>query len=377
MSVSFRYANLGDYDRISQFLDEHWAKNHIYVRDRSLFDWTFTRPGQWTEDGYSFALAEDGSELVGILGGIPFGFNTFGKRSQGVWIVNYAMRPDHRRGSGAFQLLSMFRKDAFSVVIASGLNPATTVIYRVLRGLVLPETPRRFVVLPGAEERMADLLRLTYPDWPRERALNLSQAFRVDRMEVNNIRTGNTIPERWDELDWPEIAAQTVGAVRDSDYLRWRYLRHPSFEYRVVTLPEGLRTGLAVWRLETIVRDTGQRLESVDCIGRLVEFLPASNVNAGPLLQALLQQVHAAGALGLDFYGYHGAGGRLLQESGFRAADSHPDGAMIPSRFQPLDGQGGAMLNAMFQKESLPCCTAAEDCAWYWTKSDSDQDRPN
>ena len=45
MAVEFRYANLDEYPRISEFLNEYWAKNHIYTRDRTLFDWSFHRAG--------------------------------------------------------------------------------------------------------------------------------------------------------------------------------------------------------------------------------------------------------------------------------------------------------------------------------------------
>ncbi len=377
MSLTFRYANLNEYDRISRFIDDHWAKNHIYVRDKRLFEWTFRRSGHWAQDGYSVALAEDGAELAGILGGIPFELNAFGKSSQGVWIVNYAMRPDYRKGSGALQLLSMFRKDPFAAVIASGLNPETTIIYRVLRGLVLPETPRHLAILPNAQERVAALLRLTYPDWPEERVVNLAQAFQLEDTAGSEIGAGSKLPDRWDEVDWPEIAAHTVGAARNRDYLNWRYLEHPVFEYRLLTVPQGLRTGLAVWRLENIVRTTTEGRQSVDRIGRLVEFMPASPDNARDLIRAFVQQLQACDALGADFYGYHGPHRQMLQENGFKAVETHSDGGMIPSRFQPLDGHGGTILNAMFQQAPLPCCSTAADCAWYWTKSDSDQDRPN
>ena len=113
MSMQFRFAKSDEYPAISEFLHTHWAKGHIYTRDEELFRWTFGRSNHWDDDGYSFALAEDNGELVGILGGIPFVFNAFGKKSKGVWIVNYVIRPDHRKGTGALQLLSMFRKAPF------------------------------------------------------------------------------------------------------------------------------------------------------------------------------------------------------------------------------------------------------------------------
>ena len=73
MSLDVRYAQLDDYPRLSALLDTYWAKEHVYVRQRSLFDWTFGRRELWPHDGYSFALAEDHGEVVGILGGVPFG----------------------------------------------------------------------------------------------------------------------------------------------------------------------------------------------------------------------------------------------------------------------------------------------------------------
>src|ERR1035437_3218739 len=255
MSIQFRYVGLDEYSRVSQFLDEYWAKNHIYVRDRPLFDWTFTRKSHWDAETYSFAVAEDEGQIVAILGGIPFTFNCFGKSSKAVWIVNYAVRPDHRRGPAALKLLSTFRKPPFQAVIASGLNPASTIIYKVLRGVVLPEMPRHFAVFPNAAGRTADLLQLTYPDWTRERAVSLAKAFVLAGNGDHSVPHGTTLPASWDETDWPKIASQTVGAARDTDYLNWRYVQHPCFKYGIVTVPEGNRTGLAVWRLEPIQRE--------------------------------------------------------------------------------------------------------------------------
>ena len=84
-----------------------------------MFDWSFRRPGNWElPNSYSFSVAVDGSELVGILGGVPFTLNQFGKASKAVWIVNYVIRPDYRKGAMALQLLSSFRKPEFSAVVA-------------------------------------------------------------------------------------------------------------------------------------------------------------------------------------------------------------------------------------------------------------------
>jgi hypothetical protein len=377
MSIEFRYVGRDEYPRVSQFLDQHWAKNHIYVRERPLFDWTFTRKNHWDGGTYSFAVAENAGEIVAILGGIPFTFNCLGKSSEAVWIVNYAVRPDHRRGPAALQLLSTFRRSPFQAVIASGLNPASTVIYKVLRGIVLPEMPRHLAVLPMAAHRMADLLQLAHSDWTRERAAAVTSAFVLPKQPDQVVEHGRALPASWDEIDWPAIASETVGAARDTDYLNWRYVEHPSFKYGIVTVPDGARTGLAVWRLEPIQQETPEGRIVVDRLARLVEFLPASESNGRELIVALLGEIRAAGALGVDFYGYHGPTRTILEQNGIVSIEAHQDGTLIPSRFQPLDTHGGGILNAMFVQEGLPGCTTTPDSPWYWTKSDSDQDRPN
>jgi hypothetical protein len=168
-----------------------------------------------------------------------------------------------------------------------------------------------------------------------------------------------------------------VGAARDRSYLNWRYTRHPVFEYRMITVSEGDMTGLAVWRLETIRRQTPEGRVDIDRIGRLLEFLPVSLTNAEALLSGFIRALRNADALGADFYGYHGQTRCLLRQFGFRESSHHPEGRAIPSRFQPLDGKGGGILSAMFMQSEAPACTDSGECPWYWTKSDSDQDRPN
>jgi hypothetical protein len=159
--------------------------------------------------------------------------------------------------------------------------------------------------------------------------------------------------------------------------LGWRYQSHPEFLYRILTVREGKRTGLAVWRLETIHHATPHGREPVDHIGRLVEFLPASQANARALLACFWQAVHEADAIGADYYGYHGGIRAWLHTAGFHALSSCADGLAMPARFQPLDSQGGSIVSAVFVPQDMPACTAAPECSWYWTKSDADQDRPN
>jgi hypothetical protein len=377
MPVTFRYARYDEYPKAASFLNEFWAKDHIYVRSKPLFDWTFNRRSEWEDDTYSFAVAVDNDEFVGILGGIPFTLNVYGKKSKGVWIVNYVIRPDHRKGSAALQLLSTFRRAPYQACIAFGINPATSAIYRVLRGQVIDEIPRHFVVLPGATERMENLLRLAYTDWDADKIKQVAGLYKAVEIPDLSSTSVESIPADWDSHQWPEFAAGMVGADRNSDYLTWRYLQHPCFGHRVVAVQDGSRTGLAIWRVETIRRQTAEGREDVDRIGRLLEFLPASPKNARDLIAKFFQELAAADCLGADYYGYHGVTRGWLEEAGFPEVRAGAESRAIPSRFQPLDGKGGGIMSATFLHEGIPHCSTDRSSDWYWTKSDSDQDRPN
>jgi hypothetical protein len=378
MTIEFRYAEFGEYHRISQFLANYWAKNHVYVQEAELFAWTFGRSRLWDHAGYSFALAEDRGEVVGIFGGIPFVFNSLGHVSRAIWTANFMVRPDYRRGPVALRLLNMLRRPPYDTVIVFGMNSSIVPLYRALHAQILSEMPRHVAVLRGAEKRMLDLLRIAYPEWPVHRAEALAHAFRLpDQAGDISVRSVDSLPPSWDRCDWSRIASQTVGAMRDLDYLRWRYQEHPCFDYRFIIIPEGDRTGLAVWRLEEIRRATSRGPEAVDRFARLVEFLPASRTNAKDLLSRFWGEIYAADALGADYYGYHGKTGDWLKAFGFHGVESHPDGHAIPSRMQPLERNDGSLRSAVFVRDEVPKCSIDSHCIWYWTKSDADQDRPN
>jgi hypothetical protein len=376
VTIEFRYAGFDEYQKISRFLDSYWAKDHVYVRMPHLFDWTFRRSSVWERDEYCFALAEDKGEIIGILGGIPFVFNCLGDTSRGAWIVNYVVRSDYRRGSTALRLLDMFRRP-FASVISFGNNPAVAKLYRGLGARILTEMPRHFMILPDTASRFVSLLRMTYPDWPRGRAEKLARHFLMSDMPSGSVAAGNGLPANWEKNGWAQFAPKLVGAARDLGYLTWRYLNHPCFRYRSITVEDNNGSGLLIWRLEKIRRGTADRSEELDRIGRLVEFLPSSRKNAKNLLAQFRYELAEAGAFAADYYGYHGESRAWLEEAGFREVAGHPDGPGIPSRFQPLEARGGNLLSAIFVADRVPACSLDRACNWYWTKSDSDQDRPN
>ncbi|MFN0088638.1 MAG: hypothetical protein ACKVX9_24835 [Blastocatellia bacterium] len=377
MTIELRYAGVDEYPRISRFLAAHWSADNIYVRERRLFDWTFGRSAFWDHEGYSFALAEERGEITGILGAIPFELNRLGASARGLWLANYMIAPEHRRGPLAVRLLQMMRRDPYAATIAFGINPQTTPIYRVLRWSVVENIPRHVAILPEAVDRMADLIRAAHEEFPADRAFALARRFALPELPAASAHRGDDLPEDWDARGWRPLAETTVGAARDRAYLTWRYREHPIFEYRFLVLREGDRIGLLIWRLETIRRASPADPRETDRIGRVVEWIPSSRENARGLFTRLFTELREAGAIGADFYCYHGGIRRWIGEAGLLPVDEDEDGARIPARFQPLDAKSPAICSAIYSSEPLPACAGDADGVWYWTKSDADQDRPN
>ena len=160
--------------------------------------------------------------------------------------------------------------------------------------------------------------------------------------------------------------------------LAWRYQNHPDFTYRILTVREGKRTGLAVWRLETITVLPRKGASQWIALAVSWEFLPASHANAEALLacfwQALRKRtlsVPITTAITVAL-----APGCTKQVS-TRCSTVLMAGWLCQPVFSRWTAKAGASLVLFFAPNDVPACTAAAECPWYWTKSDADQDRPN
>jgi len=384
-----RLLSLDEYPLAADFLHRHWAPNHVYTRDKALFDWTFHREAMNHPSTYSFAVAEHDGQVVGVLGGIPFRFNDRGRERPAFWLANWKLREEFRRGTTALKLLEHFHASPDQVAISFGINPTVARLYSAMRWPVMDNIPRYFAVHPARAEEFARLLQLANPAWPAGKRQAMANALLARPLQTTSVASfAPPDPAEWNELSWASLRLELTGAARDGAYLHWRYVQHPTFQYSFIQIqnsapgtiatPQAGRIGLLVWRLETIRHKVGDQMHNVAKIGRIVEFLPTSRENAAHLLSHLWHVLDAAGAFGCDCYLYHGQFGQWLTEAGLHRLDDHADGNAVPSRFQPLDAAGGQIRSAVsLRTPPLPVYPFAADCTWYWTKSDSDQDRPN
>jgi hypothetical protein len=176
---------------------------------------------------------------------------------------------------------------------------------------------------------------------------------------ASDLRPARRLPETMPPLPFP---APAYGAERNLAYLRWRYERHPGFCYEFL-LTSDLQ-GLLVFHEE-------REPQTGALVLRIVELL-AHGAAQDRLLAAALRAARARGAALVDFYCSLDCHDAALRRAGFFVEAEHPDGR-IAALFQPLDFRKLGIRTMV----GVSPAQAASPAAWYVTKGDSDQDRPN
>jgi hypothetical protein len=246
-----------------------------------------------------------------------------------------------------------------------------------LRYESIDEIPRWVAVIDPV--KTASLVLATRTDFTEEAEVRRSCqercAPRPDGQRVTNGEVSEWTDRDANDWDsaWARISKDFTGVVRDSAYIRWRYLRHPTFRYEVLIARDresGEVSGIAVSRSETVKGRPEQVL-------RVLELLATDRAASASLLSRLMGDAWQAGVAFADFYCTKRVDG--LAEAGFRIEQLQTTSFPIPLRLQPLEA-GGRPLNAALRLPTALRGTLLEQLhqdALYVTKSDGDQDRPN
>jgi hypothetical protein len=158
----------------------------------------------------------------------------------------------------------------------------------------------------------------------------------------------------------------SVGTRRSAPFLNWRYASHPVFTYRLVDVRRKARLeGIAVYRLEPVTVD-GRSLQ----IARITELFGSAAAVAAAVGH-IVAAARADGAAALDFFCAADAPHRTLAAAGFMPVDD-PIAQAFPIVFQPIDRARTAVSLMVHQRSA-----SGASRAWYVTKGDGDQDRPN
>lgn len=346
MAVQFLNGRTDDAPRLRTFFSAMYHPAYVLSRSEPFLTWQFASVPSNDRSGLDVKLALVDGAIAGCVGFIPVELTVGGARVRAAWAANWMVDDQYRR---------------------LGLGP-----------LLMRELGREFDVtlaLGGNRDAHALLPRMGWTDFGDLRryvgVLDVQQAALLG--EVDGLATAPVGADggavRVDAIAddatalWDAVSVDLIGTRRTADYLRWRYVNHPLFDYRLFELRRGdALAGVGIYRLER-ARDLPVS------IGRIVELIGSPD-DIAALVRAMARDAAADGAAIMDFFCSRRSIGVGLEDAGFSADHAN----RFPMLFQPIDRTRSGVL---FMADLRKCAAAATVTEWYVTTADGDQDRPN
>ncbi|AOK90569.1 hypothetical protein AOU00_12445 [Paenibacillus polymyxa] len=363
-------------DLYMEAIDKIWRKSHILSKDKALADFMFYNTPQHEkyvgkENYGAIGVWEDG-KIVGLGGLMLFEFNLNGETEAACNVTNSIVLEEYRSSMAGLLLyakpldlypffcnfgigLSKFSMRVSPAAISRDI--VTQPIYKLDRMVgILDKKKTSEVLLDGNENYLR----------------NYGMVRKVTQYGDKTVRQ-ELVKDRWDSFYYTHIAPKTISVSRNFEFLSWRYLNHPTFNYLVYTAQDqaGNYEGLFIARVESIVNNTAKIL-------RIVEFISKNQDASIALANKIVEIGTEEAVLFADFYCTTDMFNFGLESVGFKKEfTSDDDKIVLPSRFQPVD-LSVVNLNAClsFYGKKVKRLNLLNNNI-YFTKGDSDQDRPN
>lgn len=366
--MEIRFFKLYEKDILLKAIHNLWSKNHILSRDEKLLEYMFyNTPGHHlitNQEHFSFLGAWVNEKLVGLLGVMPFVFNYKGKKGLCCCLTNWIVAEEARTTGAGLALIDKVHSFNPDMILSLGVSEAGSKIYKLMRWNIQPEVGR-WVGLVNKERTIQTLLD------GEKRPLRYFNEIKEVEYQGNYIANyvENLTEEEWNLFYTEHLSKESIGISRDTQFIKWRYENHPSFDYKIlVCKSNGLLKGLIIYRIE--------QLQNGEKIGRIVECIVSNQDSAIVLANMLVKNKEL---LFYDFYCFTSNTTWGLESVGFKKIyNSQTDLYTIPSRFQPIDLHNTSMIAAIYFSEKIKnSWNIALENQLYITKADSDQDRPN
>ena len=363
MALTLTQLDYKDWDMLDRFLADAYHDRYI-LRDRRYSDWYF-RNHENPASPNIFVIS-DGRHILGMLGFMAvqmlWGYTTV----KGAWGANWMVRSDHRHGVGIPLLKRLTER--FDVVLGQGASVETERIVPAMGFSFYPKLNRYIRVLDESKVKRLCSQKLTDNELDA-----LLAPYRDDGREkadpANMVRQVNgRFDSEFYRPDWSLYPQLAYSTLRSADYLSYRYVQHPYFDYRCYLAGRATSPALAVHRIEA-VKDT----EITVC--RMLEFFFPDSGEGRHCAKALLERVVAdaqeAQVSFIDFVCPSSGLADILSEAGFVEEQEF----FIPLRFSPIEHGSRPQNLTLWSSPALGPRPPLSQ--WYITKADGDQDRPN
>lgn len=340
---SFEVCQLGQVDELVNYIDNHWAKDHVLVTSRELLDWQHkSNNGSY----YNFVLARHNKtgEVCGVLGFIPT--SHFSKRleeEKEVWLAIWKVNEGPKYIGLGLGLLNFLKRE-FTIknICSIGISQIVFPMYQAL-GFEVGQLAQ--LALINTELDSYDLAQV-----PKE--YKAPRLMREPGYQTRFIEEGS-LSEQLSDTQLFRYKTQ-----KDADYFLTRYMVHPKFKYRFLGIYQN-ESLVAFMVTRTVECNQRTVLRVVDAQGDLVSIAKVS----GFLFDVLVSERHEY----LDIMQY-GMNELELIDAGFiKVGDD--ENIIVPDYFQPFVQKN---ISIFFARQS-----SQEEEHFMLFKGDADQDRPN
>jgi hypothetical protein len=344
MGVDIRLCSQEDIGELMEFLDKHWAKDHVLSWHKPLLDWQHQNRGTGS---YNFVLARSQADchIIGVLGFIPTRhYDPDLAPISTLWLALWKVRPDAKVTGLGLMLLKYL--EAIEPHVAIGVagvgDVAHYAMYRAL-GYVCGEYHQHFMLNRRINRR--SLAKI--PD-----GLSLAPPSRGDA--TFEVLSADNFYSRVKELEYQ--ATSSVHPIKSPRYFFERFMVHPVYKYQVYLVSRKNRP-LALLASRLASYESHHALRIVDYFGDAETF-----AQIGRAVDEVLGIFQAEYA---DIWSYG------LDEDAITDAGFHPvamDGPIIiPNLFEPFLAVNSVIRFAF----KVP-----QPKSFMIFRADGDQDRP-
>lgn len=366
MKLRVDYCPVDRIEELMAFIGSAWKPDHIFSRDAELLRWQHRHrsdPGLLT-----VLLAEDDAGPVGALGVIHADYCWRGERMPSGWLALWFTKKG-ARGAPGLALIRAVMAGEDRMIGTARFVEAPRRVYEGMGFRVLNAIPRWVVpidagVLDALLREAADPVPDPFGSYRLLLDADSGAALRVEPWSPG-------VEGDWDDVWLRDFAPRFQGVCRDAAFLRWRYLEHPRWKYRVSVArrgTDGRPRGIAVSRVEPLQG----RKESVY---RILDLLAVDADCGAALAHALCTDARQCGTAFADFYCTRAESAAPLEALGFVREDRLP--RPLPALFQPLDFRPHAINAAFWMRGRADATEVFSHPDLYVTRIEGDQDRPN
>lgn len=318
-------ANLSDLDEIFTFIEQTWDKNHIFLKDRQIFDYQHVN---LATGKVSFFILKIDGKLWGILGYLSCSKWDRFMRSNRLFLTMWSVDPRCPVPAAGLHLLRAIQRAFPSHELgAIGLSPIASKIYEGM-GWHLGEM-QHVAAFPGSRA-----------------SGGLGPSHRSMRLEPVNFKHLNAFYGKRNSRKWK----------KSSLYMTQKYGNHPHFLYQLFELSTDFSQCLVVTREQRGASGSVLRLVDADGDLTLLE-------HSGTLWSTLCFE---RGLAYFDLMAYGLDRNNLLRGGFLESTRDFPSG--FPSKFDPYISAPAKILVGL-SKQLAP--------GEVLFRGDSDQDRPN